>query len=102
MARKIKDLEEQLKIEKDKNMKLTIEIENLKKFYENNGSKIRLLKENSGLMMIEVEIKESNNSITLGKAQAVFVSAGKQTSPLPIRYIYYNNLLIKYKYYIFK
>ena len=57
-------------------------------FYENNGTKITLVKENSGIGAIMIE--KRNGSIS--QPTGIFVSNGKQVN-IPLRYLDYNNHL---------
>ncbi len=65
--------------------------------FEKNGSKIILLKEKTGLMGIKIFLSQINDSILFEKAEAVFVSSDRQTTALPLQYLYYNGRFIDFK-----
>lgn len=59
--------------------------------YDNNGSKIYLAKENTGLAQINVEYSNGNGTKFM-QAAAVFLSSNNQVT-IPLRYVYYQGQL---------
>jgi len=62
--------------------------------YENNGTKITLFRENTGLMGIISSF--STNKSKFEQPTIVFSTNGKQVN-IPARYVYYNNTFIDFK-----
>jgi len=58
--------------------------------YETNGSKINLLKENTGLVGITLSYSSIDNLTSFSQPKAVFVSSNGQYTTIPIRYLKYD------------
>jgi asparagine N-glycosylation enzyme membrane subunit Stt3 len=64
--------------------------------YDNNGTKIQILTQNSGVIGIMIEMQNKNNSISFKQPEAVFASQGKQVK-IPLRYLKYGDKFYDFK-----
>jgi asparagine N-glycosylation enzyme membrane subunit Stt3 len=64
--------------------------------YNENGSKITIFKENSGIIGFEVGYSQKDNSTEFNQPQARIITNGKQIT-LPVRYLYLKNKMVDFK-----